>query len=405
MMLTIAIKNLLARPVSALLSWLLLTVSIGLISLLLLLQQKLDQVFAGFNKVDLVIGAKGSPLQLVLSALYHLDAPTGNISLHEAERWMRHPFVAAAAPLAYGDNYKGYAIVGTNADYLRLLAPADSALAFPSGRGVLAGAGAAHNLSLRAGDHFVGSHGSQEGGEEHEDFPYTVQHILQPTGTAVDNMLLTSIEAVHEIHEHHEHSNVNEHTEEQEHTAEKEEEVTAVLLQLRNPMAKLQWPRKINEETSFQAAVPVMEINRLFSLLGIGIELAGALALVIMLLAATSIFVTLYQSLADKKYELALLRSLGFPPIALLLLLLWEALLLSLAACVAGALLARVALWWLLKQSPVSYGAAHGAWPALRLQEMAVFAGALAVAVLAALLPALRAFYLNISKTLSHAQP
>ncbi len=394
MMFRIALKNLVARPVSALLSWLLLSVSIGIISLLLLLQQKLDRSFAGFSRVDLVIGAKGSPLQLILSALYHLDAPTGNISLKEAERWMRHPFVSAAAPLAYGDNYQGYAIVGTDAGYLRLLAPADSNLVFPSGPGVLAGAAVARSLSLRPGDHFLGSHGSQEGGETHEAFPYTVEKILQPTGTATDNMLLTSIETVHAIHEHS--------GAESAHQEEDNEKITAVLLQLRNPMAKLQWPRRINEETTLQAAVPVIEINRLFSLLGIGIELAGALAFVIMLLAATSIFITLYQSLAERKYELALMRTLGFRPVSLLFLLLCEAMLLCVAACITGALLSRFLLWLLMKQAPPTYGAGNSSWPPLAWQELVLFALAILIGVMAALLPAIRAFYINISKTLSY---
>ena len=102
-----ALKNILNKPLSFLLGWLLLTVSVGIISLLLLVQQQIEKQFTRDIKgVDMVLGAKGSPLQMILSAVYHLDAPTGNIKLAQAQAWMKHPFVESAIPLAYGDSYK-----------------------------------------------------------------------------------------------------------------------------------------------------------------------------------------------------------------------------------------------------------------------------------------------------------
>ena len=70
------------------------------------------------SKIDLVLGAKGSPLQLILANVYHIDAPTGNINQREAEKVLKHPYIDSGIPLAYGDNHEGYRIVGTEHSYV-----------------------------------------------------------------------------------------------------------------------------------------------------------------------------------------------------------------------------------------------------------------------------------------------
>lgn len=115
----IAWRNLWFKPLNTTLSIILLTASVAIISLLILLQEQFENKFSkNINGVDLVLGAQGSPLQLILSSVYQLDSPTGNINYKEAEVWMKHPFVETAIPLAFGDNYLGYKIVGTTTDYI-----------------------------------------------------------------------------------------------------------------------------------------------------------------------------------------------------------------------------------------------------------------------------------------------
>ena len=121
MILKIVVRNIRFRPLNAILSVLLLTASVGIMSLVVLLQDKIEQHFNNsIQNVDLVLGAKGSPLQLILSAVYQMDSPTGNIPYQEAEILMHHPFVKQAIPLAYGDNYLGFKIVGTESSYISL---------------------------------------------------------------------------------------------------------------------------------------------------------------------------------------------------------------------------------------------------------------------------------------------
>ncbi|MGD1842068.1 MAG: hypothetical protein ACFB0B_14410 [Thermonemataceae bacterium] len=119
MLIKIAWKNMTYKPLNTILCIGLLMFGVSIISLLLLIQHQLEQKFKrDLQNIDLVMGAKGSPLQLVLSAVYHLDAPTGNIKLAEAQKMMNSPMVQAAIPLAYGDSYRGYRILGTTTGYL-----------------------------------------------------------------------------------------------------------------------------------------------------------------------------------------------------------------------------------------------------------------------------------------------
>src|SRR5690606_18216512 len=114
----ISIRNFRYKPLYTFLGILTLSVSIAL----LLGIQQLDRTFRqqlknNLGGIDMVVGAKGSPLQLVLASVLHIDNPTGNISFGEAQKISNHPLVERAIPISYGDNYKGYRIVGTTAEF------------------------------------------------------------------------------------------------------------------------------------------------------------------------------------------------------------------------------------------------------------------------------------------------
>ena len=112
-------RNLGLKKLQTLLSLILLAFGVGLVSLLMLTEKQLSDTFdRNIQDIDLVLGAKGSPLQLILANVYHVDAPTGNIRLADAQKVMRHPYIEEGIPLAYGDNYRGFRIVGSNDSYL-----------------------------------------------------------------------------------------------------------------------------------------------------------------------------------------------------------------------------------------------------------------------------------------------
>jgi putative ABC transport system permease protein len=404
----IAIANLRHRSLTSLLSWILLTAGIGIISLLLMVQEQLEgKLTRSIEGVDMVLGAKGSPLQLILSAVYHLDNPTGNINQAEAERWMRHPFVEKAIPLAYGDSYKGHSIVGTTADYPALYgAAAVQGRLFEERFEAVAGAAAAEKLMLQTGQQFYSAHGADEAAEEHPEHAYTLTGILAPTGAALDNLILCNTESVWAMHNAEtEHTSGARNAPPDEKTGEMQSarELTAVLLKFRNPMAQLQFPRLINEQTKMQAAVPAIEINRLFSLLGLGFEGLRYLGWGILILSGLSVFIALYNTLKERRYELALLRTLGAGRWKLCLLVLLESGMLCLAGFAGGWALSRAAMAWVGRAAEQSYkmSADQTAW--FTMQDARLLLAALGIGLAAALIPALKAYSMDISKALSDA--
>jgi len=410
MIFKIAIKNILNKPLNFLLGWLLLTVSVGIISLLLLVKQQIEQQFTNDIKgVDMVLGAKGSPLQMILSAVYHIDAPTGNIKYAEAEKWMKHPFVESAIPLAYGDSYKGYPVLGTTTAYLDKYNVGISAGKLHANDfDVVVGSTAANILQLQLGDTFFGTHGDKEGGAKHKEHAYTVTGILKQSGSIIDNLIISNIESVWKMHKQHEEDKVadgmaaKEHHHDEDDDEHQDEEITAVLLKFRNPMAQIQLPRIINTSTNMMAAVPAIEVNRLFSLLGIGIDTLKKMAWGIMILSALSVFITLFNALKDRKYELALMRTMGGSRTRLLLLVLLESMLLCVSGFICGIILSRTVLYFLSKAAQTDY---HFSFKNFGLQlpeEGYLFLITMLVGITAALIPAVKAYRLNISKTLAN---
>ena len=146
-------KNLINKPLSMLLSLVLFALGVGLISMLVILNTQLQEKFdKNLADIDLVIGAKGSPLQLILCSMYHIDAPTGNISIQEAKPFLNpnHPLIKKAVPLSLGDSHKGYRIVGTLPSFLELYnAEIGEGEIWEKDFEVTIGAGVANDLNLK----------------------------------------------------------------------------------------------------------------------------------------------------------------------------------------------------------------------------------------------------------------
>lgn len=331
----IALKSLRYRWKTQLLSLILISLSIGILWVMreinLQSEQKLKDNLAG---TDLVIGAKGSPMQIILSAIYHLDAPTGNIPLKQAERWMKHLMIREAVPLAYGDYAGGFKIVGCTPNYLDWyqVQIASGKIFDQTGEAVL-GADAAQGLGLKIGDEFSGQHGDEHAEGGHGN--YRVVGILEKSHSVMDQLILCSIESVWAVHEDahsHEHGEGEEHH----HHEEEEKEITAVLLRYKNKMAAMQVPRMINENSSMQAASPVIEINRLSYFLNTGSESLKWVAWALMALAAFSMMIQFSMTLKERQREFALLRSMGYRSIQLSQMLFFELSTLCLTAFILG---------------------------------------------------------------------
>ena len=390
-------SNLRDKPLSSFLSGLLMTFGITIISLLLLLNKQLDDQFRkNIKGIDMVLGAKGSPLQLILSSIYQIDSPVGNIPLDEAEKLTRNPMIKTAIPLSIGDNYQSFRIVGTTKKYLdHFDAAVQQGRLFKDNLEVVIGPRVAAVTGLKIGDTFSGSHGLDKDGEAHADSKYKVVGMLAPTNTVTDQLILTPLSSIWAIHDHHE---AGEHDEEAG-PDEAPREITSMLIKFRNPMGMM-LARGINTNSKLQAALPNIEINRLFSLLGVGVETLRGLALVIMLISGISVFVSLYNSLKERRYEMALMLSMGATRAQLFMMLLLEGLVLAVIGFALGILLSRVGLWFFSNSVSADYHYNLAAFNVLP-EEWMLLGVALLIGLLAAALPALGIYHMNISKTLA----
>jgi putative ABC transport system permease protein len=427
-LLTLSWKYLRFRPLATGLNVILLAFGLAIITVLLLVQhqfeQKMTRDAAG---IDLVVGAKGSPLQLILSSVYHIDFPTGNIKMEEAQRISRSRLVKQVIPLAMGDNVQGLRILGTNHDYLDLYS-----VKFAAGKAwekpfeVTLGAESAQILGLKLGDTFSGSHGISVGSHDHDQHAFRVTGILAPSGKVVDRLVLTSIESVWYTHDEGggaetdttaEGEDVNIAVEEgtlaegiDPHLlpvaargfpiSNQEREVTTLLIRYRNPMAAIQLPRMINSGTSMQAASPAFEMSRLFELLGVGISLLKGLALALVMIAGLSIFIALYNSLKERKYDLAILRTLGASRTQLVTLVFLEGISLTILGAIFGIAFGHGFLALIVEFTSQEVVSLVDPWIFLP-EEGLIFGYALAVGIIASLIPAWSAYQTSIAKQLT----
>jgi putative ABC transport system permease protein len=397
-------RNLIDKPLSSFLSGLLMTFGITIISLLLLLNKQLDDQFRkNIKGIDMVLGAKGSPLQLILSSIYQIDSPVGNIPLDEAHRLTRNPMIKTAIPLAMGDNYRSFRIVGTDKKYLdHFEATIGQGRLFQQDLEVVIGPRVAEGTGLKLGDTFSGSHGLDAEGEAHANTNYTVVGVLNRTNTVTDQLILTPLSSVWTIHEHHEageKTHPGETHADEEPAEEVPREITSMLIKFRNPMGMM-LARGINQNSKLQAALPNIEINRLFSLLGVGVETLRGLAIAIMLISGISVFVSLYNSLKERRYEMALMLSMGATRAQLFGMLLLEGLVLALIGFGLGVLLSRIGLWLFSASVSSEYHYDLAGFSILP-EEWALLGVAVLIGVLAAALPALGVYRMNISRTLA----
>lgn len=326
-------KNIIAKPLQTFLTVLILSLSIGL----LLGVKQLNKVFESqlqqsLNGVDMVVGAKGSPLQLVLSTVLHIDNPTGNIPYNEAKKIAENKYIGSAIPIAIGDNYKGYKIVGTSVDYVDLNKTSiETGAMFNKTYEVVIGNAVSKNLNLNIGDTFYSGHGMIENAvESHDDYPLKVVGILKPTQNVIDRLILTNLESIWHLHEH-EDENDN-------------EDITALLIKFENKRGLLFLPRNINENTPFQAALPKYQLDKLFKFTAIGTKAITWIALSILFVSGISMFVSLYRMVKERAKELALIRTYGANRNTLILLVFSEGLLVGVFSFFLGVLLATFSL-------------------------------------------------------------
>lgn len=327
---TIALASIRSRPLPSFLCVLATGAGIALLCAVLLLSNLLDDGLSrNMRGIDIVAGAKGSGLQLVLSSIYHADVPNGNIEMKDAEHVMHNPQVKTAIPLAIGDNYKGWRVVGTTAAYLDLYhAKVAKGRVFTVPFEAVAGA----STGLKIGDKFAALHGfAADSTDVHSFKLYEITGILRPTGTVLDRLITTPYESVQQLHSHPDADDPDAAEE-----LKLGHQITALLIQVRNPLSVVNLPRDINRSTNIMAASPAYEMARLSKTLGFGRDVLTALGIGIAALSVLMLLSSLASGLAARRYDLAVLRVLGAPPGRLAATVIAEGLILSGAGTILG---------------------------------------------------------------------
>jgi len=414
--------NIISNPFNTILSLLLMTFGVGIISILLLLNHHIEQQFQNNLKgIDMVVGAKGSPLQLILSSIYHIDNPTGNISYKEANKLTNNPMVDFTIPLSYGDAYNGFRIVGTTSEYLELYkANLSAGKIWEQSMQVVIGSLVAETNQLKIGDNFYGTHGLNNDGHVHDENAYKVVGILKKSNSTIDKLIITDIVSVWEIHndqidenhsDHQHHHQYNDNNHKHHDHIDKistndlysldEFMITCMLVKFKSPVGLIKLPREVNETTNLQAAIPIFEINRLTNLLGFGVQTINLIALIIILVAGLSIFISLYNSLRKRRYELALIRVHGATKWQLIKLVFLEGLTLSFLGTIFGLIISRLILFItpiLANQIQIMNSFGFG----VITDELWLFLISLFIGLLASLIPSILTYKINIPKILSN---
>ena len=407
----LSLKNIFNKPLSSTISLALLILGIGIISLLLQLNTLIkDQMDNNLKGIDMVVGAKGNPLQLILSSVYHIDSPTGNISLEEAEKISKNRMVGSSIKLLYGDNFKGYRIVGAEKKFIELYngkIKKGKNLSKPFE--VLVGSKVYSKLKIDIGDDLISSHGLRETGESHDDQSFKVVGLLKPSNSVIDQLIITLPQSVWDVHGNHDHEEEHEHDHEEEHEHDHDEEhqhddreITAMLIKFKSPMNIIQFPRQINETTNLQAAVPSYEISRLFKLFGFGIETLSYLAYLIIIVSGFSLFINLFNSMRERKYEMALIRTLGASRLQLSTMIIFESIILTISGFILGLLFSRFGVMFVssLMEESINYNLSSFK---ILNEEYWLLLLSVIIGLMASLIPAVQVYKMNISKILADA--
>ncbi|WP_420995035.1 ABC transporter permease [Cupriavidus sp. 30B13] len=401
---------------------LLMVMAIALSTALLLGVERIRQAArAGFSQsvsgTDLVVGARASPMQLILYTVFHLGGATNNMGWDSARRIARHPLVAWTIPVSLGDSHRGFPVLATSQDYFRHFRYGDRRpLVLAQGRtfqglfDAVLGAEVARRLGYRLGDRIVLSHGDATGpmaGQlQHADKPFVVTGILAPTGTPVDRTVHIGLEAMEAIHLDWQAGAPLPGLSIPPELVRKfdltPKSVTGVLvgLKLRSRVFALQREIADDAHEPLMAVLPGVALDDLWEIVGVGEKGLLLMSALVVAVGLAGLVSSILAALGERRRELAILRAVGARPLDLLMLLAAEGLVLMLAGTLAGYLLLSALCVAIAPWLEASLGLALPiSWP--QASELPLLAAIVATGAAASLLPGWRAYRLSLSDGLA----
>lgn len=350
MFIKLALKSLLDRKGSVILSLLAMTVSIFVLLGVDHVRHQAKESFSNtVSGTDLIVGARTGSLNLLLYSVFRMGTPTNNISWQSFNTITSDPKVKWAIPLSLGDSHKGYRVLGTNDDYFQYFSYGrQHNLTVEQGKtlegifDVVLGAEVAKKLGYKLGDNIVLAHGiAKTSFNLHDDKPFTVAGILAPTGTPVDQTLHVSLEGIEAIHTNLKitqnipiNSTSNTSTLEQ----LQPQNITAFMLGLESKITTFKIQRDINQYKSeaLLAIIPGVALSELWQMMAILEETLFLISILVFVAACLGVSAMLLSSIRERNREIQLLRVIGASPLFLFLLIELEVLFIIIASIILG---------------------------------------------------------------------
>ena len=359
--------------------------------------------FAGTIKgTDLIVGARGGSLQVLLSSVFGIGSPSGGVKMSTFERWQKHPAVKWAVPYTLGDSHRGFRVVGTTAEfYERYRYRENGRVTFDSGhagatdRDVVVGSEVAEKLRYAIGSPVLVTHGMRDiGTSTHASHPFIVVGVLKRTFTPIDRSVFITLAGVEAMHEGFEKPVAA--------TPAVDDQITSFFVGTKNRFEALMLQREMNTDViePLTAVIPGVALGELWQNIGSAEVGLRVVALFAVLIGLTGMLVSLYSSLEARRREMAILRAVGAGPRTIVSLLVLESGLLSLLGCVFGVAFVYAGL--VLGQGPIEqrFGL-HLAIAPLGAVEWSYLGIVLTAGIVIGFVPALKAYRTSLVDGLS----
>jgi putative ABC transport system permease protein len=355
------------------------------------------------SQTDLIVGARGGALQLLLFTVFHLGSVQNNVSLNSYQKFLKHPSVEWAIPIMMGDGHRGFPVIGTNESYYKNIRfRGDQKIELLSGEwfglntetDAVIGSEVAEVLGYQLGQSLIVSHGVIA----HDKEPFKVKGILKATGTPIDRgIFVPMIAYVHMHDEHHEHEHEGKH--EGEHLRES---LAAFYVRTKNRVETLSLQREINDykEEPLSALIPAQALQDLWRNLSFAEKILRLISYLVLIVGMLSMLLVLLSTLQERRKEMAILRSIGLKSNHLRGLFLIETLILT-SAGLCGALIISFVLSqalgpWILREWGFSLNGVWLTWEELTKVIIVAFLG-----LIVGLIAAERALRLSVKDGLT----
>jgi putative ABC transport system permease protein len=383
------------------------------VSMLLGVERLRDQAHEGFSHsiagTDLVIGARTSPVQLMLYAVFRIGEATNNIRWAAYQDIASNPLVAWSIPISLGDSHHGFPVLGTTPNYFTNFHYGDAQLlsfvqgkAFKDTFDAVLGSEVAAQLGYKLGDHITLSHGMGSAGlPEHANKPFTVVGILAPTGTPVDRTVHISLEAITAIHLDWVGGaplpgfSIPAKYVKKFDLAPKE--ITAALIGLKNRAAVFKVQREVNDyaKEPLLGVMPGVALEQLWQVVNVAEKSLLAVSAMVVVVGLSGLVAVVLAGLNERRRELAILRSVGAKPRDVFLLLTSEGLFVTISGIILGVALLAILTLFLAPIAQSHYGIVIQA-TFVSLEELKLLAIVLSMGLLASLVPGYRAYKLSL---------